>query len=215
MKKVIAINGSPRKKNNTATMLRHALEGAKSVGAEVEIINLYDLNYKGCTSCFACKRKDSKNISKCAMKDELSPVLDKAMASDMVLIGSPIYLSNITGETQSFLERFIFMNLSYDKASLTNYEGSINVGFIFTMGVTHEMATQFGLDNMFESLKGTAAAILNGKSDYVTLSDAYQFKDYSKYATAMIDLNQKEITRKEQYPIDYQNAFDLGKRLCL
>ena len=48
--KVIAINGSPRKKWNTATMLEKALEGATSEGAETELIHLYDLNFKGCTS---------------------------------------------------------------------------------------------------------------------------------------------------------------------
>ena len=51
--KVMAINGSPRKKWNTATLLDKALEGAASQGAETELIHLYDLNYKGCISCFA------------------------------------------------------------------------------------------------------------------------------------------------------------------
>ena len=57
--KIIAINGSPRKKANTATMCNKFLEGAKSVSSDVEteIINLFDLNYKGCISCFGCKRK--------------------------------------------------------------------------------------------------------------------------------------------------------------
>jgi len=45
--KVIAINGSLRKKWNTATMLERALEGAASGGAETELIHLYDLNFKG------------------------------------------------------------------------------------------------------------------------------------------------------------------------
>lgn len=54
--KVIALNGSPRKKWNTATLLKHALDGAASKGAETELIHLYDYNYKGCISCFACKQ---------------------------------------------------------------------------------------------------------------------------------------------------------------
>jgi Multimeric flavodoxin WrbA len=53
--KIIAFNGSPRKKWNTATLLQKALDGAASKGAETELIHLYDLNYKGCISCFACK----------------------------------------------------------------------------------------------------------------------------------------------------------------
>ena len=58
--KAIAINGSPRKDWNTATLLKKSLEGAASVGAETELINLYFLSFKGCYSCFACKRNGSK-----------------------------------------------------------------------------------------------------------------------------------------------------------
>ena len=56
--KVIAVNGSPRKKWNTATLLERALEGAASKGAETELVHLYDLDFKGCVSCFACKMID-------------------------------------------------------------------------------------------------------------------------------------------------------------
>lgn len=55
--KVIGFNGSPRKNWNTAILLNKALEGSASLGAETELIHLYDIDYKGCTSCFACKRK--------------------------------------------------------------------------------------------------------------------------------------------------------------
>lgn len=55
--KTIVLNGSPRKKWNTDLMLREAEKGAASVGAETEYINLFDLNYTGCRSCMACKRK--------------------------------------------------------------------------------------------------------------------------------------------------------------
>jgi len=53
--KVIAINGSPRKKWNTATLLEKTLDGAASRGADTELVHLYDLSYKGCISCFTCK----------------------------------------------------------------------------------------------------------------------------------------------------------------
>lgn len=57
MNKAIALNGSPRKNGNTATLLQKALAGAAEAGAETELIHLIDLDYKGCSSCFACKRK--------------------------------------------------------------------------------------------------------------------------------------------------------------
>jgi multimeric flavodoxin WrbA len=58
--KVIAINGSPRKKWNTAKLLNKVLEGAESQEAEIELVNLYDLEYKGCESCFSCKAIGNK-----------------------------------------------------------------------------------------------------------------------------------------------------------
>ncbi|MGB7787695.1 flavodoxin family protein, partial [Methanoregula sp.] len=110
---VIAINGSPRKKWNTATLLRHALDGAASEGAETELINLYDLDFKGCTSCFACKLKGGKSYGKCAMLDELTPVLEKIEAVDALILGSPIYFGNVTGEMRCFMERLLFPYLTY------------------------------------------------------------------------------------------------------
>ncbi|MDR2137612.1 MAG: flavodoxin family protein, partial [Synergistaceae bacterium] len=76
MKKVIAVNGSPRKTWNTATLLRHATEGAASKGAETKLVHLYDIDFKGCVSCFACKRKEGKSRG-CALNDGLKPLLDE------------------------------------------------------------------------------------------------------------------------------------------
>jgi multimeric flavodoxin WrbA len=69
--KAIGVNGSPRKKWNTATLLKKALEGAASEGAKTTLVHLYDLDYKGCISCFACKMRGGKSYGKCAVKDGL------------------------------------------------------------------------------------------------------------------------------------------------
>ena len=55
--KTIILNGSPRKNWNTTQLLKEAQKGALSAGTEVEYIDLYDLNYNGCRSCLACKRR--------------------------------------------------------------------------------------------------------------------------------------------------------------
>ena len=62
--KIIALNGSPRKNWNTALLLENALKGAKDAGAETEMVHLYDINFKGCISCFLCKRQNSKYYGK-------------------------------------------------------------------------------------------------------------------------------------------------------
>ncbi len=95
--KVIAVNGSPRKHWNTATLLKAALEGAAGQGADTELIHLYDLDFKGCTSCFACKLRGGKSYGKCAVRDALTPVLQKAEEADALILGTPVYFGGTTG----------------------------------------------------------------------------------------------------------------------
>lgn len=211
--KAIAINGSPRKNGNTVTLLNKALEGAAAAGAETEMIHLYDLKFKGCSSCFACKRKNSKFIGSCAMKDDLTEVLERVMMSDVLLLGAPLYLGDITGEMKSFYERLVFMNLSYDRPSRKNFEGRISTGFIYTMGIPHEMIDTRGYSYIFNTYK-SYLELLNGPSEYMVSTDNYQFDDYAKYAASNFDEKHKAAVRAEQFPKECQQAFDLGKRLC-
>ena len=212
--KAIAINGSPRKNWNTATLLKKSLEGAASIGAKTELIHLYDLDFKGCCSCFACKKLESELNGYCTMKDDLTEVLKIVLSSDILIIGSPIYLGNITGEMKSFMERLIFANLSYDSAERTNFTGVIHSGFIYTMGLPHEMIESFGYKYIFENNKNYLQ-LLNGISEYIISSDCYQFDDYSKYTASNFNADHKAVIRKEQFPIDCHSAFELGKKLAL
>ena len=110
----LALNGSPRTTGNTAALLRHALDGAAQQGAATEFVNLGSLRFEGCRSCFACKRKDGRFVGRCALRDDATPVLERASESDVVLLGSPVYLSSLSGLMKSFFERLVFPNLSYD-----------------------------------------------------------------------------------------------------
>ena len=60
--KAIFINGSPRKHFNTAQMLEKAMEGAQSVGAQYELVNLFDYEFTGCRSCFACQMRALRSM---------------------------------------------------------------------------------------------------------------------------------------------------------
>jgi multimeric flavodoxin WrbA len=209
--KVIAINGSPRKKWNTATLLEKALEGAASEGAETELIHLYDLNFKGCTSCFACKLKNGKSYGKCAMEDELTPVLAKLKDVDAVFLGSPIYLGNSTGEMRSFMERYVFPYLVYSSDIPSLYPKNIPVGFIYTMGIKEEYFDLFGLNKTIELNENFSARIF-GYSESMYSTDTYQFDDYSKYVADRFDPVEKAKWRKEVFPQDCQKAFEMGAR---
>lgn len=76
--KALFVNGSPRKNWNTHKMLESAMEGAREAGAEVDLVHLYDVVFKGCVSCFACKVKGSRTNGLCAFRDPLTPTLEKA-----------------------------------------------------------------------------------------------------------------------------------------
>ena len=89
------------------------------------------MNFTGCRSCLLCKRKDGERC-KCFWQDDLSPLLDRVFAADVLLIGSPIYLGDTTSQFHAFVERLHFCTLSYDDYS-NYYTGKVNVGVIFTM----------------------------------------------------------------------------------
>ncbi|AET69559.1 multimeric flavodoxin WrbA [Desulfosporosinus orientis DSM 765] len=211
--KVISINGSPRKNWNTDILLQKALNGAKSVGAQTEAIHLYDLNFKGCISCFACKKKNSKYIGHCAMKDDLTNVLEKILVSDVLLLGSPIYFGNVTGLMRSFLERLLFSNLSYNEGHRSVFPGKVSSGFIYTMNVPKEFINQVNYEALFQQNK-TLLEILNGTSEFIISADTYQFDNYSKYEASRFNENHKAKVKAEQFPLDCQKAFDLGVKLA-
>lgn len=209
--KIVAINGSPRKKWNTATLLEKALEGAASEGAETEMIHLYDFNFKGCISCFACKLKGGKSYGKCAVKDDITPVLEKLEEADAVVLGSPIYLGNLTGEMRSFMERYVFPYLVYSNDLPSLYPKNIPVGFIYTMGIKEEYFDMFGLKKTIELNENFAKRIF-GYSESLCSTDTYQFDDYSKYVADRFDPEEKAKRRKEVFPQDCQKAFEMGAR---
>ena len=137
---VLAVNGSPRKKWNTASLLEKALEGAAAQGAATEMVHLYDLNYKGCTSCFACKMIDGPSSGRCAMKDELQPILAKIETEvDVLILGSPIYFGQMTGEMRSFMERLLFAPLLYSKPPRSVFPRTIKTAVFYTMNVGEEI----------------------------------------------------------------------------
>lgn len=209
--KIIAINGSPRKDWNTATLLNKALEGAASQGAETELIHLYELNYKGCISCFSCKLKDGKSYGKCAVKDSLTPIFDRIKEADALILGSPIYLGTVTGEMRSFLERLIFPYLVYDMQRSSLFKKKISVGFIYTMGAPEDWIKEMGYEQHFKLMEMLSGRIF-GAAESLLVTDTYQFDDYSKYVAPGMNVEAKAKRRREAFPVDCQKAFEMGAR---
>jgi multimeric flavodoxin WrbA len=211
--KVLAINGSPRKTGNTATLLKHALKGAGAQGAETELIHLYELDFKGCKSCFACKRKGGKSYGRCACKDGLTPILAKIPEVDAIIFGSPIYFGNVTGEMRCFLERMIFPYVVYDAEHSVIFPKKLKTGWIYTMNMPRAWLKESGYDEIFQFYEKLMIRIF-GSSESLIVTDTYQFDDYSKYVSSMFDPELKAKRREKVFPRDCRYAFEMGSRMA-
>jgi multimeric flavodoxin WrbA len=210
---VMAFNGSPRKKWNTATLLEKALEGASSQGAETNLIHLYDLNYKGCISCFACKTKGGKSYGRCAVKDDLAPVFKLIEEADAIILGSPIYFGTVSGEMRSFMERLMFQYMTYTDPPQSLFHKKIHTGFIYTMNAPEDLMKGIGYAQHL-GINEMVLQMIFGSSESLFCFDTYQFKDYSKVVASRFDPEKKAKRRKEVFPMDCEKAFEMGARLA-
>ena len=216
--KVLAFNGSPRKGWNTEKLLQKALEGARSVGAETELIQLYDQEFKGCVSCLACKRKNSTTNGLCAYRDALTPILKKAQQADALIVGSPVYYDYPTAQTRAFLERLMFPLDPYmvdENGKRIRYLNKmVPTAIVYTMNCPEWLMEQIHYPTILGANE-KAMDRLFGYCETLNSCDTFQYTDYAKYDCNLFDADKKAIQRDTQFPIDLENAFELGKRLVL
>jgi multimeric flavodoxin WrbA len=210
---VLAINGSPRKTWNTATLLEKALEGAASMGAETELVHLYDLDFKGCISCFACKLKGGKSYGRCAMNDGLTPLLQKIEMADAFILGSPIYFGTVTGEMRSFMERLLFQYLTYTRPPGSLFEREIQTAFIYTMNVSEELMKEYHYP-VHMGLNENVLRRTFGQAETLCSFETLQFEDYNKVVFSYFDPEERRQRRRTVFPEDCRKAFELGARLA-
>ena len=200
MKKIIIIAGGPRRNFNTAAMLQKFAEGASSVSDQIEVktVRLYDFDYKGCMSCMACKIK-GKASNVCRFKDALTPVLEEIAQADGLVLGSPIYFGDVTGQMRTFLERLAFPWLSYNDYSLTAPK-RMPVVLVETMNGTPERNNSQGYGSMEHCIAGAY--------------NTYQVKDYSRFELGGFSEEAKRQYRDEHWEKDLQKAYDAGRKMA-
>ncbi len=207
--KTVILNGSPRKNWNTAMMLKEAQRGAQSVGAEVEYIDLYDLDFTGCRSCLLCKRKNAQRCH-CYWKDDLSPVIDRIFEADSLILGSPVYLGDVTSQVHALMERLHFCTLSYDDYS-NYFTGKVNVAVILTMNATRELYDSWYRPKFEALLQGFRN--LNGSLEIYPCCDTLQVNDYSRFSMASFSEEHKRLMRETKFPQELQEAFRIGSEI--
>lgn len=206
MKKIVVIDGGPRKNMNTAAMAEAFAQGVRECGGEVQTFRLYDIDYKGCRSCMVCKLKDRQSKDVCAYRDGLTEVLRAATYADGVIFASPVYFGRVTGQMECFVERLVFPWLSYDDHSILPPK-RIPAAVIYTMNDTAEHLR--GLRS-FELLVG---GFYGERPEVVEAFNTCQVDDYDRYAMAAHPKAAKEQWRREHWQQDLDAAKSLGKRM--
>jgi multimeric flavodoxin WrbA len=99
--KIVAVLGSPRLNGNSAFVAGRFLEATKKLGAETRSFALNTLTYRGCQACMACK----KTSEVCILKDDLSEVLEAVREAEVIVLASPVYYADVSGQMKLFIDR--------------------------------------------------------------------------------------------------------------
>jgi len=101
--KVIAFNGSARKGGNTAILIKQALTELEKEGIETELVELSGKKINGCTACMKCF--DNKD-QRCSVKDDtINDSIEKMLAADGIIIGSPTYFADLSPQAKALIDR--------------------------------------------------------------------------------------------------------------
>jgi FMN-dependent NADH-azoreductase len=168
---ILAVNGSARgKKGNTYKILKPLTEGMKKAGAEVQIINLSELNINFCEGCMSCIKTTP---GKCILKDDMENLLKKIVKANLIIYGTPLYAYSMSGLMKNFIDRMLplpvliqsnkkltsGLSLSHTitKIFLVSSCGFADISFFNPLIATYKlMAKENGMQYLGEILRTTA-----------------------------------------------------------
>ena len=198
--KTIVINAGPKRRDCNARLAKSSLEGAESVGAEVEYVDLYKLNLSGCRVCLICK--NDEDVCKCFWRDELSPLIERIFDADCVLIAAPIFFSQPTSHYMALFERMIYCMVSYKTGN--KFKGKVNVGLFYTINYPMDYFEKSVRPHMKQS--EDLLKMLNGN----VVIETYQ--NISKNMSSSSTDDELKLKR-EQFARDLESVFEIGAEL--
>ena len=149
----------------------------------------------------------------CAMKDDLTPVLEKVKAADAVIFGSPIYFMNLSAGMTAFIERLFFSNYIYSDEIPTVFPKKLPSAFIYTMNMTAKHFEQFGMKERLGMTEFSTAKIPGVAPKILCAYDTVQFKDYSRYESSIFDAEEKVAYKEKHFGEDCAAAYQIGRDL--
>lgn len=98
--KILGISCSPHRGGNTETLLKASLDQAQADGAEVELVSLSGKDIRFCDGCYVCRR-----TGQCQINDDMQELYNKMAEADGILIGTPVYFWNVSGQAKTLIDR--------------------------------------------------------------------------------------------------------------
>ena len=142
------------------------------------------------------------------VSSRLTPVLEEIAQADGLVLGSPIYFGDVTGQMRTFLERLAFPWLSYNDYSMTAPK-RMPVVLLETMNGLPNRNNSQG----FGSMEYCIANAL-GQPDKLYAYNTYQVKNYANFELGGFSEEAKRKYREEHWEEDLQKAFEAGKRMA-
>jgi multimeric flavodoxin WrbA len=142
--KVVGVVGSPRQEGSTALLVGKVLEGARSAGAETVLHQLGSMSYGGCRACMGCRSDGC-----CVQKDDMQAVYEDLRAAGGAVLGTPVYMLSMTGQTKLFIDRlFALMKPDFSSRLGTG----MPLVMVVTQGAPDPESFKPALDSMTEAL---------------------------------------------------------------
>jgi multimeric flavodoxin WrbA len=135
--KVVAFNGSPRKDGNTTILINRVFRELEKEGIETELVQLSGKEIHGCVACHKCF--ENKNL-RCAVKTDIAnECIEKMIEADGIILGSPVYFTDVTAEMKALIDRAGYVSLA-NGGIYKNKVGAVVVA-LRRSGATHTVDT--------------------------------------------------------------------------
>ena len=170
MKKVLILEGSPRRNGNSSILSDEFARGAEESECSVEKIRIVGKKIAGCLGCNACYR----NGGTCVQKDDMAEVREKMLAADIIVLASPIYFYSMTAQMKAVIDR------TY--AFYQQLEGK-TFCFIITCAANDAAFTE----TMLAALRGFTCCVPNAKEGGAVLGIGAMEAGEIRSSTAMAE----------------------------
>ncbi|MBA4418482.1 MAG: hypothetical protein C0392_11335 [Syntrophus sp. (in: bacteria)] len=197
---LLAIVGSPRKGRATDSLIDKAVEGFISNDPKgiVNKIRLIDKDINFCKNCLLCRDSDTKGpVAKCSIRDDMDQISEDILASDALILGTPVHMGSVTALMMTFLERICWtfarpgrQILTMSGIPLPRSGKKRKAAIIVTSGIVPPIFKVF-CNNATPLIRGTIMDSLNAKTVGTMYAGDIEHRGVEYYADKAFALGRK------------------------